>query len=421
MSPIRTVLAFLFAVLCLTVAPALPIYFHTSSTISLFRLPIASGLNVYVYQGNNDIQHDHVGKAKWAFDFTVGQTNFVVTASQSGTVIGADYSSSTGCGDVRCWTQANYVLIADDDGTTAALYLHLKPYSSNTNMPKVTIGEHVSQGQPLGLADTTGWATGPHLHFQIEDIPPATAQQQQYSGWWWTQSVPVSFSNPEVLSQDANGVPQEGQSFVVSKYSQQTTVPPKSIPPTPIPPTPVLPPTPVPPTSVPPTTAPPTPVPPTPVPPTTVPPTQPPPPPTVAPPPPTNAPTPALNSGTWQDPYGGASYVGDSVTLKLIVQGSTVSGTMTGDSTGRSTSVQGQDGPLSSFSSTDQQALNFVIQQYGAGTGIYLVYTNSSDFEGATAGSKYYAVLQQNGSLQGFWYFPNTGQDAGSLNFNNIS
>ena len=94
---------------------------------------------------------------------------------------------------------------------------------------------------------------------------------------------------------------------------------------------------------------------------------------------------------------------------------------MTGDLTGDSTAVQGQDGPLSSFSATDQQMLGFVVQNYGTGTGIFLVYTNSSDFEGAFAGSTYYAVLQTNGQLQGFWYFPNTSQDAGALNFNPVS
>jgi Peptidase family M23 len=184
---------------------------HPTSATSAFRLPIGAGLNVSVSQGNNDTLHDHVGKAKYAFDFTVGTTNFVVTASQGGIIIGADDSSTTGCAYISCWTQANYVVIADDDGTTATLYLHLLH-----NSLKVRPGMHVNQGEPLGLADTTGWATGPHLHFQVENIPNVPAQPKQSPGWWWTQSVPVSFSNPEVLSQDANGVPQEGQSFPVS-------------------------------------------------------------------------------------------------------------------------------------------------------------------------------------------------------------
>jgi murein DD-endopeptidase MepM/ murein hydrolase activator NlpD len=190
-----------------------------------FRLPIAPGLNLYVSQGNNDTQHDHVGKAAWAFDFIVGQTNFVVTAAQGGKVIGADDSSSIQCSGLNtesvpeqkflqdCWTYANHVLIANDEGTTAALYMHLLPHSL-----KVSSAMHVNQGDTLGLAGTTGWSTGVHLHFQVEDIPSAAAQQQHYPGWWWTQSLPVSFSNPEVLAQQqsSDGVPKEDQSFSLS-------------------------------------------------------------------------------------------------------------------------------------------------------------------------------------------------------------
>src|SRR6266568_1689383 len=125
MSPTRVIRTAFFVILALLPFIAYTqISAHPTSTTSAFRLPIGSGLNVYVYQGNNDTQYDHVGKAAWAFDFTVGATNFKVAAAQGGTVIGADDSSTTGCADVSCWTQANYVLITDDDGTTAALYLH---------------------------------------------------------------------------------------------------------------------------------------------------------------------------------------------------------------------------------------------------------------------------------------------------------
>jgi outer membrane protein assembly factor BamB len=222
MSPRRVMLVILFVMLATTsFTPHTQVSFRTSPAASPFRLPIASGLRAYVIQGNNDTQHDHVGKAKYAFDFTVGTTNFVVTASQGGTVIGADDSSTTGCGDVGCWTQANYVVIADDDGKTAALYLHLLH-----NSLKVKLGMHVNQGDPLGQADTTGWATGPHLHFQVENIPNIPANPQQSPGWWWTQSVPVSFANPEVLAQDADGVPKYGQSFNVSNSPAVSSPPP---------------------------------------------------------------------------------------------------------------------------------------------------------------------------------------------------
>jgi hypothetical protein len=193
---------------------------------STFRLPAMPGVTLTVTQGNGDgqgvIDHIQANGSFYAFDFAVGQTNFIVTAAQAGTVIGADDSSAIGCTTLSCWTQANCVLIANDDGKTAALYLHLLH-----NSLKVQPGMHVNQGDPLALADTTGFTTGPHLHFQVEDLPSTSAQQQKPSGWWWTQSQPVHFSNPEVFAQDPDGIPRTDQSFVVSgsSTSKPTTVP----------------------------------------------------------------------------------------------------------------------------------------------------------------------------------------------------
>ncbi|MFH2019483.1 MAG: M23 family metallopeptidase [bacterium] len=47
-------------------------------------------------------------------------------------------------------------------GTIASLYAHL----SNI---EVTVGQKVEKGQEIGTVGTTGWATGPHLHFEITE------------------------------------------------------------------------------------------------------------------------------------------------------------------------------------------------------------------------------------------------------------
>lgn len=223
---------------------------------SAFRLPALPGANLTVTQGNgNDkgvFDHTMQNGSYYAFDFAVSTMNFVVAAAQGGTIIGADDSSTSGCNDQSCWTQANYVLIADDDKQTATLYLHLLAHSL-----KVAIGMHVNQGDPIAQADTTGWAIGPHLHFQAEKIP--SQQAQKSPGWWWTQSLPVSFANPEVLTQDPNGIPKFGQSFMVANSLSTPTPTPPPTPspsPTPTPPIPVPVPTPTPPPTPTPTATP---------------------------------------------------------------------------------------------------------------------------------------------------------------------
>ena len=83
--------------------------------------------------------------------------------------------------------------------------------------------------------------------------------------------------------------------------------------------------------------------------------------------------------------------------------------------------MKGQTGALSSFSQQDQGFLDYVVQKYGSGTGVFLVYQNTQDFIGAPAGSTYYLVLQQDGTLHSFWYFPKGQVDVGALTFNRTS
>jgi murein DD-endopeptidase MepM/ murein hydrolase activator NlpD len=47
-----------------------------------------------------------------------------------------------------------------------AMYAHLAPDSIQVN-----VGDHVQQGQKLGLLGNTGNSSAPHLHFQVMDRP----------------------------------------------------------------------------------------------------------------------------------------------------------------------------------------------------------------------------------------------------------
>ncbi len=73
-----------------------------------------------------------------------------IFAANSGTVIVAGWSSK-GYG--------NYVVI-DHGGGTSTLYAHMSKI-------KVSKGAKVTRGQVVGLIGSTGYSTGPHLHFEV--------------------------------------------------------------------------------------------------------------------------------------------------------------------------------------------------------------------------------------------------------------
>ena len=72
-----------------------------------------------------------------------------IYATDSGTVQSALYSSSYG----------NYVVINHGNGYTT-LYAHMSSMA-------VSAGQTVSKGDVIGYVGSTGWSTGPHLHYEI--------------------------------------------------------------------------------------------------------------------------------------------------------------------------------------------------------------------------------------------------------------
>ena len=74
-----------------------------------------------------------------------------VHAAKAGTVIVSTKSSSYG----------NYVVVSHGSGNTT-LYAHMSSRS-------VSVGQHVNQGDVLGITGSTGISSGPHLHFEITE------------------------------------------------------------------------------------------------------------------------------------------------------------------------------------------------------------------------------------------------------------
>lgn len=76
-------------------------------------------------------------------------TGSSVLAAEAGTVIVSQYSSSAG----------NYIMI-DHGGGLSTVYMH------NSSL-LVSVGEKVKRGQTIAYSGSTGWSTGPHLHFSV--------------------------------------------------------------------------------------------------------------------------------------------------------------------------------------------------------------------------------------------------------------
>ena len=94
--------------------------------------------------------HPLTKKYSWhnGVDFAAG-AGTAILATKSGTVTTAAYSGAWGY----------YVVINHGDGYSS-LYAHQPSLS-------VSVGDYVTQGQTIGYVGSTGYSTGPHLHFTI--------------------------------------------------------------------------------------------------------------------------------------------------------------------------------------------------------------------------------------------------------------
>jgi len=115
----------------------------------------------------------HTGVQDYAFDFGLNITSIVVAASDGIVTFIRTYSTLYGCCNEDCIDYAQFVTI--QHSRVASTYWHL-------NEVMVTVGQSVIEGDVIGKSGETGFACGPHLHFQIQ-------QPDVFFG----QSVPVCF------------------------------------------------------------------------------------------------------------------------------------------------------------------------------------------------------------------------------------
>jgi hypothetical protein len=189
-----------------------------------YKLPWAAGERYSVMQGNSRFDDSHQCTSgcsthnddamRFAFDFDLPEGTQVL-AARAGTVVLANGNwPSDHCGGVSTsdggtsagrvvGNETNYVEIDHGDGTSA-LYLHLSQLSPSIER-KVKTGERVEQGEVLGRSGKTGFTQCvPHLHFQVETSVRAD---------WFTNSLPIAFSDHDVIARTADGVPVEGESY----------------------------------------------------------------------------------------------------------------------------------------------------------------------------------------------------------------
>ena len=89
----------------------------------------------------------------------------IVRNSKAGTVKFVKDSSSRSCGDISCWQWANAIVL-EVAPNEFSWYLHFAQYS----IPDwIQQGVFIPAGTDLGKEGTTGWVTGPHVHFMVAD------------------------------------------------------------------------------------------------------------------------------------------------------------------------------------------------------------------------------------------------------------
>jgi murein DD-endopeptidase MepM/ murein hydrolase activator NlpD len=125
-----------------------------------YRAPFALAKSYEVTQAAPDaITHRDAG-SKFAIDFAM-PVGSAVHAAREGIVIDVTYRNFRSGTSPELRTEANYVQILHDDGTTA-VYAHLQ-----MDTVRVRPGQRVARGEYIANSGNTGFSTGPHLHFVV--------------------------------------------------------------------------------------------------------------------------------------------------------------------------------------------------------------------------------------------------------------
>ncbi len=132
---------------------------------------------------------------------TMDAGSATIIAALNGVVVDTDDGNYDRCHsdlasqDVDCDGHpmvANYVIL-EHEGGYRTLYWHMK-----TDSVAVEPGQEVAMGEALGLVGSSGYSSGPHLHFELQDadglsIDPYAGEYSQPETWWCDQGDPEGF------------------------------------------------------------------------------------------------------------------------------------------------------------------------------------------------------------------------------------
>jgi murein DD-endopeptidase MepM/ murein hydrolase activator NlpD len=132
----------------------------TTTNDADYAMPFGPGRYVVMQGPRGTFSHNAGSGSENAVDWTVPEGT-IVCAAREGRVVGVKQDSNIGGADRSFRPFANYVIIKHADGTFAE-YVHLQKDGTMVQM-----GDEITVGQPIGLSGQTGFASKPHLHFDV--------------------------------------------------------------------------------------------------------------------------------------------------------------------------------------------------------------------------------------------------------------
>ncbi|MDX1605225.1 MAG: M23 family metallopeptidase [Candidatus Competibacterales bacterium] len=126
-----------------------------------YRVPFPPGFELPVSQGFNGSFSHNTPAGRYAVDIAMPEGTPIV-AARGGVVMEVANDFYGGGTQEQHKERANLIRVLHDDGTMA-VYAHLSLESA-----QVSPGTRVQRGQLIGASGSTGFSSGPHLHFVIQ-------------------------------------------------------------------------------------------------------------------------------------------------------------------------------------------------------------------------------------------------------------